>query len=542
MLQKFSAFLYRIPPIAYVPILVLLAWLSSPGIFLGDEYVYAENSVNIAQGTFTNTGHHFDNRFGLLLPAAFFVKIFGTHYSVFFIVPFLSFLFLLFTLRKILSKENQQIAFISFLLLAFNPAFLRLSADVAVDLVMTAFMTFAVFFTYHIRRRKFNQTKGGFLVGFTLFYAVFTKMTAIYCFPFFAFLFINDLYKKQFLQFWKSLIAFSLLFYFLYFGAYYYLTGDAFFRFNGFEATHGSGNIVPWNYRNRPWRDIIERITIYPVAFFMFAPGYSLLMILSVFSIFVGSLWRKSGLARYTSLYFLMITFAFWFGSSSLKQYNPVILVERMLLPLLPAAAILVALLWEKKEEIVLSKRFVMIKNLFCGVLILLCIVLFISRPDKGLGLTYSIFILLLLIFTQNKRVFFPINLKIAFLIPFVVQIVYRILFIVPEMPFFIERNFIQKTEQLQEKTLILTDARTAEMQAIFFDFKAPRYTTIIDKNEQINSRYENYILHDNKKNQLTLSISNGEKISEEKKFTTIDTLLSHKDCFFYRIIPPQTE
>lgn len=540
MLQKISAFLYRIPPIAFVPILVLLAWFSSPGIFLGDEYVYAENSVNIAQGTFHNSGHHFDNRFGLLLPGALFVKIFGTHYSVFFIFPFISFLFLFGALRKIIGEENKKIAFSTFLLLAFNPALLRLSADVSVDLVMTAFMTFAVFFTYHIRQGRFSQVKGGFLVGFTLFYAVFTKMTAIYCFPFFAFLLIHDLRKKQFFDFWKSLIAFSLLFYILYFGAYYHLTGDAFFRFNGFEATHGSGNVVPWNYRNRPLKDLIERITIYPVAFFMFAPGYSLLMILGAFSICVGKLWKKVGLAQYTTFYFICITLAFWFGSSSLKQYNPVILVERMLLPILPAAAILVATLWTNKGKISLSKRFGFTKNLICGGLILFCVALFISRPDKGLGLAYSIFILLLLIFTQKNEVLFPNTLKIAFLLPFAIQIIYRILFVVPEISFFSERNFIRQVEQSKEKNLILTDARAAEMQAIFFDFCSPKYTTIIDRDSSIVGKYENYILHTNTNNLLTLSISKGLDFDEKTKFMTTDTLLRGKDFFFCRILPPE--
>ncbi|MGK0363542.1 MAG: hypothetical protein ACI85O_000589 [Saprospiraceae bacterium] len=542
MLQKISTFLYRIPLLAFVPILAILAWFSSPGIFLGDEYIYAENSVNIAHGTFTNSGHHFDNRFGLLLPCALFVNIFGTHYSVFFIVPFLSFVFLLGSLHQIISKENRPVAFLVFLLLAFNPAFLRLSADVAVDLVMTAFMTFAVFFTYHIRQRRFSEVSGGFGVAFTLFYAVFTKMTAIYCFPFFAFLLISDLSKKQFSTFWSSLIAFSVLFYTLYFGAYYYLTGDAFFRFNGFEVTHGSGDVVPWNYRNRPLKDLIERITIYPIAFFMFAPGFSLPIILGVFSICVGKWWKKTGLVQYTTFYFIFITLAFWFGSSSLKQYNPVILVERMLLPLLPPATILVALLWTNKEKIKRPKKFILLRNLMCGALILFCIVLFISRPDKGLGLAYSIFLLLLLVFTQNKEVHFSRLLKAAFFLPFILQIVYRIFFVVPDIPFFAERKFIQQIEQRQEKTLILTDTRMAEMQAIFFDFNPPDYTTILDRNFPIKEKYKNYFLHENKNNLLNLSISSGRSLEEETKFTILDTLTNGEDYFFYSILPPKIE
>ena len=543
MIQKIYSSLSQLPIIYFVPILALLAWCSSPGIFLGDEYVYAENSVNISNGTFINSGHHFDNRFGLLLPMALIVKLLGTHYSVFFIWPFISFLLLLWSLWKIIHVENKSIAFISFLLLAFNPTLLRLSADVAVDLVMTAFMTFAVFFTYHIRQSRFSQAKGGFIVAFVLFYAVFTKMTAIYCFPFFAFLLFTDIRKQQFFKFWRNLILFSLLFYIIYFSTYYFTTGDAFFRFNGFEKTHGAGEVVPWNYRNRPLKDIITRLTLYPVAFFLFAPGYSLLMILGFFSILVGKWREKSALIKYTTIYFLFITGIFWFGSSSLKQYNPVILVERMLLPILPAAALLVASLWTNKNEIVLSKKEVLVKNLICGSLILLCIALFVSRPDKGLGLSFSIFILLLLILTQNRQIRFTPLFISLFFIPFAVQLAYRIFFIVPDIAFFKERKFIQELERKKETTLILTDDRMAEMQAIFLDFKKQKYVKLVDRNSPIKAgNYQNYILHENPNNLLSLSIRAPKEFEKITKFDVVDTLFNSKNCQFYSIQLPKAD
>jgi len=520
-----------------MPILALLAWFSSPGIFLGDEYVYAENSVNLVNGTFTNSGHHFDNRFGLLIPMALIVKLLGTHYSVFYIWPFISFLLLLWSLHKIIGIENRSIAFLSFSLLAFNPAFIRLSADIAVDMVMTTFMTFAVFFTYHIRQNRFSQTKGGFFVAFTLFYAVFTKMTAIYCFPFFAFLLVIDIRQKQFFNFWKSLILFSLILYIIYFGSYYFTLGDAFFRFNGFEQTHGSGEVVPWNYRNRPLKDIITRLTIYPVAFFLFAPGYSLLIILACFSIFSKKWFEKSELIKYTTIYFLIISFVFWFGSSSLKQYNPVILVERMLLPILPPAAILVASLWTNTQAIPLSKKRNWINSSICVVLILFCIALFISRPDKGLGLSCSIFILSLLILSQQNEIHFTPMLKLFFSAPLLILLLYRIFIIVPDIPFFKERKFIQSLEKQERTTLILTDERMAEMHAIFFDFKKTKYVEIIDRNAPFKSGvHENYILHENSNNLLNLSINNPNKFSQVRNFEIIDTLFSSKNCQFYKI------
>ena len=536
MPQKNCSPLLHLPFWAFVPLLALTAWLSSPGIFLGDEYVYAEHTVSLSRGTFVNDGHHFANRFGLLLPGVLFVKLLGTHYAVFFLWPFLCFLLLLYSVRRILRKEDEQLAFTVFFLSAFNPALLRLAADVAVDLVMTTFMTFAVFFTYYIRRTEFGERTGGILVAFTLFYAVFTKMTAIYCFPFFGLLLLRDWRRRQFYAFWKSLLLSSLLLYLLYFGAYYYDTGDALFRFRGFEGTHGSGEVVPWNYRNRPWQDILARITVYPVAFFLFAPGYGMLMLSATFAIFVKKLWKKSGLACYATVYFLTIIAAFWFGSSSFRQYNPVILAERMLLPILPAAAVLTGLLWSGKQEILLGKNFVRAKDIICGLLILFCFALFAVRPDKGLGLSCSVFILLLFIFTQRKKIFFSPLLKMLFLLPFAVQILYRICVVVPEIPFFHERRFLQNAEKQRVKTLVLTDDRTAQMQAIFFDFQPTEYVTVSSVNQPAaDLNYQHVVLHDNRERLQSIRFSNQENIGKVKQLIS-DTLLYRKNVHFYRL------
>ena len=478
-----------------IPILALAAWLNSPGIILGDEYVYAKNSIDIANNTFVNTGHHFDNRFGLLLPMSIFVLLFGTHYTVFFLWPYLSLILLLFISKKILKSENQKLSLVTVTLIAINTAFVRLAGDVSVDLVMTFFLSAAFFITWHTRQQRMSSTIGGIIVGLSLFLAVATKMTAIFCFPFFGLVFINDILKKQFFQFWKPVIFISLFCFLIYFLAYHLMTGDVFYRFQGLESSHGSGKIVPWNYRNRPWTDILQRLTLHPVAFFLYAPGYGVLMILSVFSIFYHNLLKKAGIGRFTAVYFILVTAAFWFGSTSVQQYNPVVLVERMLLPVLPAASILTALLFLQKNNGVLSPSFLVKSRIACILGILISMALFYIRPDKGVGLFYSIFILGLLFFQLKKNLFFSFNTKLLFCVPLFIHHFYRIFFLLPDLPFFTERTFFQNLEKQEHKTLILTDARTARMYPALFDFKTSESVQVIDWNEKIDAYFNGQVI-----------------------------------------------
>lgn len=506
----------------------MLAWFSSPGLIFGDEYVYAKNTVDLAQGTFVNTGHHFDNRFGLLLPGVLFVKIFGTHYSVFFIFPWLCFAVMLWQLRRFLARKNKALADFTVLLLSVNTAFISLAGDVSVDLVMTVFMT-AAFLTFcEMREGLLSQKLGGLAVAFLLFYAVFTKMTAVYCYPFFLLLFIYDVSKKQYFAFWRTTIFFGSLFFALYFAAYYFMTGDAFYRFHGLESTHGSGNAVPWNYRNRPLQDLLLRVTAYPPAFFLFGLGYGVPVILGTFSIFAHRFYRRSGFPRLLLTWLGVLTFCFWFGSSSVTQYNPVILVERMLLPMLIPLTVFAAYLFLPIDKINLTDRFVNTTRFACLLFLLYALILLWQRPDKWLGLVVSSLTLFALVFAVKKQMQFTRSLKITFFGLLFFQILWRIFFIVPELPFFAERHIFQKAAAENESVLVLTDTRTTEYFPGYFDFKIPNNVKVAAFGTPLPQVFNGkFLLHENKSMQKTLSLSGTEgrqpKIAEDLCLTEIE-------------------
>ena len=495
-----------------LPLTAVLAWFSSPGFIFGDEYVYAKNTVDLAQGTFVNTGHHFDNRFGLLLPGVLFVKIFGTHYSVFFLFPWLCFAVLLWQVRRFLARKNQDWADYTVLLLSVNAAFISLAGDVSVDLVMTVFMT-AAFLTFcEMREGLLSQNIGGVAVAFLLFYAVFTKMTAVYCYPFFLLLFIHDISKKKFISFWRTTILCGLVFFTLYFAAYYFMTGDAFYRFHGLESTHGSGNAVPWNYRNRPWQDLLLRVTAYPPAFFLFGLGYGVPVILGTFSIFAQRFYREAGFPRLLLTWLGVLTFCFWFGSSSVTQYNPVILVERMLLPMLIPLTVFAAYLFLPENKIKLTGRFVKIVRFVCLLFLLFALILLWQRPDKWLGLVISSVALAALIFTVKKEMQFTRPLKILFFVLLFFQILWRVFFVLPDLPFFAERAFFQKAAAENESVFVLTDARTADCFPGYFDFEIPHNVKVAALGTPVPQGFNGKIfLHENKSMQQTLRLS-GEK------------------------------
>ena len=143
----------------------LCALFQTHGIILSDEGEYAYNAFEIAKGTFENGGHHFENRFGLLMPIAASLKLFGTKYWVFFLWSFVCFWALIITNFYFLRTFSFKLAFYSSLLFAISPIFSWLALDIAPDLVMTTFIWMAVLGTFHFRNTQQNEAFGGFLVG-----------------------------------------------------------------------------------------------------------------------------------------------------------------------------------------------------------------------------------------------------------------------------------------------------------------------------------------------------------------------------------------
>ena len=336
-------------PIASVLIAIVTAYRVSPGILFSDEYIYAKAALALSEGTFQLQSHHFYNRFGLLLPMAVFVKTLGSHLVSFVLPTFLDWLCLLaiawWGFRKELDTDRLPLL-LSFL---FCPALFGLAADISPDMVLTTSLFLAFTLLWHARQARSRRLWLAPLVGFWLFYGFFTKMTALFCFPFFLGIALHDLWNRPALrQFWL-LTGFSFVLLLLLNLGYYQLeTGDSFYRFAASEGAHSAIDSAPvgWNYRNQPFSVLLQRVTLRPIVFLIGAPSFGLLgaglLVLPLLRWHI----RTDRLLDFALLFLGSGMLCFWLGSSSLQQYNPVILVERMWLPLLPPLLLAVVLLF----------------------------------------------------------------------------------------------------------------------------------------------------------------------------------------------------
>jgi hypothetical protein len=200
--------------------------------------------------------------------------------------------------------------------------------------------------------RKDHPVMAGAGVASLLFVAFLTKETSMYLWPFFAFLIIVEWVQHAVAayKFALSAIVVGLLLFTAYFLGYYLYTGDTFYRFNSIMDNHYTH---PESYFDKPFSYLLVRLTYAPWQMFTesgllvaLLPG--LLMALKIISHKRANLQCRENFWSWFAVVFLL---CFYFGTTSLRYYNPLNLLPRMYFPLLPPFAILAGLFWAKAEH-----------------------------------------------------------------------------------------------------------------------------------------------------------------------------------------------
>jgi len=467
------------------PIIILLGaiccYFNHHGIYLSDEYIYADNAWKIANGTFELSNSAFTNRFGFLLPMAGLIKLFGTSSYVLTLWTSLCFGFLLIANYFILHPTQKRIALLSTLLLALNPTLLYYAADVSHDLAMTAFLSIAILVLWQIQRQPNHQSifKSVLFVG-SLIWAFLTKMTVIYAAPFVLMLFLIDFFRNRNKTFWICSTGLGFVFLLGYLFAYYQYTGDAFFRFAGIE---GEYNIDKYGYFNKSWKEVLGRITALPVAFILNTSGLGPIGLIALLGLFsknqfnhqnqssLFSRFKSIDLAKpfnFFGIYAISLLLLFWFGSTSLAFYNPIILADRMWMPLIPPISILAAL--------VLSKDDFHYPNWVKLIVLMLSIGLSIASYSFRMQLPYlwmSLLIVVSISVVMYRKTWHS-KLLYALLALFMINQLYAFTTHKKNTAYFYEKEYIENFDP-QKEHILLVDKRFLEMSNAHFEWSMPK-------------------------------------------------------------------
>ncbi|MBF0357593.1 MAG: glycosyltransferase family 39 protein [Magnetococcales bacterium] len=323
-------------------------WQAQPGFQASDDLAYAYAANNILHNKFQLAPGHFLNRFGVTVPTALSYSLFGVNNYSTVLWPIVCSLIMVVTLYfTTLRIFGVASAFFAAFLLAINPAQIKFAVHLGPDIVVSMAL-FLVVVTLYFARSDFSERSSallGTLLSLFFYLAVLAKLTAVWVLPFLFLVFIRDMFNRQHLELWVWICSSAVLFGVVFFGLYYIYTGDPLYRLTGIEQ--GVNLVARYSYQHKPAIELIKRLTVEPVAFLFKWPEVLILMVLAV-PVTFSSVVAQQKIVRYWLVFVLVVFAMFWFGSTSLSHYNPITMLPRMLLPILPALSILAGVVLAK--------------------------------------------------------------------------------------------------------------------------------------------------------------------------------------------------
>lgn len=334
--------------------ILLVALLCHVGLYLSlhgnfefdrDAPHYARIAHELEQGTFELAPHPFSQRFGVTFPTAISYRLFGVNPISTTLWPLLcSLASIVIVFTATARFFGGRTAAIAAVLLTFNVVEARYASRLVPDLIVSTLMlaTAALVHAGRYSDSRTRQLLTGAATALTLSLAVLAKETAIWIVPFLVLMMVGDLVRRRSRYMWAAVAVCGLLWMGVILFAYDQATGDALYRLSGIETTH---NARSWSFHGKSHAEYLERLTIGPARFFLEQPGFFLLMALALpagLNVLRSARNLPPGV-RYWGGYLLTLFVVFWFGTTSFQFYNPLPLVERFLIALLPPLAILAA-------------------------------------------------------------------------------------------------------------------------------------------------------------------------------------------------------
>ena len=311
-----------------------------PHIYQSDDIFYINSAFSILDGNFKFIPSVFNQRFGVFLPVCLFYQIFG-------VGPYTSTIFLLISaitstviIFIIGNKIKASVGILAAFIFACNPLTVSSTVDLLPDILCSTLILISTYYLFitmndnNLEKEKIH----GFLSALFLFLSVFVKEYIVFYLPFFVFICIIR-YKKN-PRFWNTFFLTSSAFIIL-FGLFYKIeTGSFLYRLTAIESEHNSSL---WSYYFSSNKILQDRILFGLYEFFLHNTEFSVLIVFVIPVLIFKIRDIEEENLRFWIYNFIILFIIFQYGSTSLREYNPIPLKSRMFICLLPAMCILSA-------------------------------------------------------------------------------------------------------------------------------------------------------------------------------------------------------
>ena len=336
----------KLPIIALIlgVIVLALGWFFIPQEFISsDPWSYSKIAYSIAENGDFGSSHAFNHRLGTILPVAATYAIFGVNILTTNLWPLISAVIILIVIWLALPDDNSKI--LGVVLSVVSVPLWKYSTSLYPDLIAAAFMALSVYLLIN-RASGDNKSKlitTGILGINFLFVAFLAKESAYWVLPLWVFAFYEDYREKSMpVYFWGSVISTGIILGALYLAFCHFIFGDAFARFRAIESLTG---VHLWAWDQSSAKELIKRLTTQPLSLYYATYGIAFYLAVAATNLIPRSL-------RYWSYYLIFTVLFFWFGSTSFSTYEPMPLVDRMILPSFPSivilASIMLSIAWNK--------------------------------------------------------------------------------------------------------------------------------------------------------------------------------------------------
>lgn len=485
--------------------------MSFDGYYFYDDNDYINYAHQITTGKFQISNDIFPHRLGIILPLSALYAVFGFSDVATLALPLVCTLACVWALWRFFTPKNQTeniaqyatqntvwgIWTCIFFSLDFYTLFF--ANKIYPDVLLTLFVLGAVLVLFKRNNETVNENNNIILASilFVLFnfLALISKEVIVYVLPFYVYVFVQDMRQKRNFSFWKWSIFLGILVLGAYFRAYYYHTGDFFYRFRSIE--NGRYEAVS-SYFDKPIAVLLARLTYEPII--MFINGTTMI----VFAGALPSFWRvfrqvlikennfasghahlSNNIETYFTWLCMSILACFWFGSTSLEVYNPIGLFPRMILFIVPFLAVLAGLNFQKISKNQKYQYFFGGIFLFSGVIAWQTVGLKIAFIYFLLSFWIGFYEIISKIISKTERFAF-FNKETLFMFGFVLIMLIHPIFSMlklTETGYNAQKTFLQdyfsegknlNKNQKNDQIIIFSDETTKNGENIYFDFKKP--------------------------------------------------------------------
>jgi len=324
-----------------VLLIFTLLWLLWPQEFIAsDPWAYSQRAFGISKSGDFGGGHVFDHRLSVTLSTAFFYELLGVNIQTTNLASLFSCLLIIYTVWLALPDYRSKVIG-TFLCLTSIPLF-KSSIALLPDIIATAFM--ALSFQMLLFRRKVILQQATIYIPLIAVSALFTaflaKLSAYWVLPLWIWAFASDLKSHEAVvllrRFYLPAIITGLCLGISYLLFCSLTWDDPLSRLKAIQSLTGKHL---WTWENTSTLVILKRLTVSPILMLISQYGVPILA-LACLSVFIASRSIRAWL-----YYALCCLLFFWFGSTSFTSYEPMPLVDRMTLPILPAVIVSAAYL-----------------------------------------------------------------------------------------------------------------------------------------------------------------------------------------------------